>query len=149
MQNNIKKLYYLLFTIVVILLPAIVVPASDTAHVIFITNKDNPNSTLTKKDIRDIFLGDKSTWSDGSKVYFSLIRKGNVHNEFLNTYINMSPKNFARYWKRQILTGKATKLKLAKDEEEIVKYVLQNTGGIGYVSSTFSIGNLKTIKIVE
>ncbi len=127
-------------------LPAIVIPAPE---VIFITNMNNPDSTLTKKEIRDIFMGDKSAWSDGSKIYFSIIRKGATHNQFLKTYINMSPKNFVRYWKRQILTGKATKLKLANTEDEIVKYVSKNNGGIGYVSSTVPIGDLKILKISE
>ena len=147
--KNTKIRYLLLTAVFLLILPVKAVPESESPEVIFIVNRENPETTINPKDIRDIFLGDKSAWNDGSRIYFSLIRSGPVHNRFLSLYIDMSPKNFIRYWKRQILTGKATKLKPTNSEEEIVKYVAMNKGAIGYVSSTFPIEDVKKITVLK
>ncbi len=105
---------------------------------------------LKPDDLRDIYLGDKTTWVNGTKIHFAVIRKGKVHQFFLNTYIDKSPSIYIRYWKRQLLTGKkATLPKLISTEEAVVDFVTKTEGGIGYVSSKCPVGNLKIIKIVE
>ena len=91
--------------------------------------------TFTYKAYRDIYLGDKSTWDDESKIYFAVLRNGPAHSELLSSYIGMGSKNYARYWKRQILTGKTANIKLFATEEELVTYVKSQPGGIGYVSA--------------
>lgn len=117
--------------------------------IIFVSGTATDAKVLSEKQIRDIFLGDKTTWDDGTKIYFAVIRKGPVHEAFLEKYIGMSGKDYARYWKRQILTGKATTIKLYLTEAQIVEYVSRVKGSIGYVSSDFPIDDLTPVRITD
>ena len=118
-----------------------------SSDIIIIANESVKQNSLKKSDLRDIFLGDKSTWADGKKINFVVIRKGEAHASFLEMYIKKTPKNFARYWKRQILTGKAVMPVLVQGETESIAYVKKTEGAIGYVSTSSDISGLKKLDI--
>ncbi len=120
-----------------------------TSDIIIIINKDVKEISLKKNELRSIYLGDKSVWTNGEKINFVILKKGPTHKIFLDAYINKTSKNFVRYWKRQILTGKATMPKLVDSEKEIIKYVSTTDGAIGYVSEGFLMNDIKTINIIK
>ncbi len=144
---NYKKIfitYVLLLTVFQITGIEIAFSASD---VIIVSNKTVNEISLKKNDLRNIFLGDKSVWTNREKINFVILKKGPAHKAFLDSYINKTPKNFIRYWKRQILTGKSAMPKLVETEKEVIDYVTTTEGAIGYVLEGNDIDDLKKLLI--
>ena len=55
--------------------------------------------------------------------------------EFLKKFVRKSSYSFSSFWKLMIVTGGGIPPKSLKTEEEIVKYVTEREGAIGYISS--------------
>lgn len=102
-------------------------------NVTLIGNTTVPERPLHKTEVQNIFLG-KMTKIDGTRVTFAILKAGNIHEHFLAAYLSRTPSQYAQYWKKLIFTGKGRSPKTFTTEEELVQYVEQTAGAIGYVN---------------
>lgn len=138
------KIRVIIHTLVAVILIPVFSIAGD---VMFIGNPSVPASELSSNDIKNIFLGSKITWSDGSEVIFVIQKKSTCHKLFLEKYIGKTPGQFSDYWRKLIFTGKGL-APLEKDsDQEIIKFVSQTEGAIGYVSPDSGRDNVKIISV--
>ena len=114
---------------------------------LMIANNSVPETSLTEKDVKLIFLGKKIKWSDGTKIHKAGIINVPVHEELLRKYIHKSPSSYSSFWKLMIVTGGGIPPKLFKTEEEVVKYVAERQGAIGYISSDTKHNGVKVLSI--
>ncbi len=91
--------------------------------------------TLKKDEIKQIFLGKKTQWSDNSGVTFVLLDDNDTLNAFLKTYIGKSPDQFKNYWKKQVFTGKGKMPKAFDSPAELMKFLSENHGSISFMRS--------------
>jgi ABC-type phosphate transport system substrate-binding protein len=114
-----------------------------------ITHVDNPTQSLTAKDLKMIFLGEKTTWPDGQPIKVAALKKGEVHKEFLKHIVKISPMKFAIHWKQKIFTGIATgsHISFFKSEDKVKEYVKANPTAIGYISVNSMDDTIKKVKI--
>lgn len=114
-----------------------------------IVHPDNPTQTLNVKDLKMIFLGDKTTWPDGQPLKIAALKKGEVHKEFLRDIVKLSPMKFAIHWKQKIFTGSATAshINFFKSEDKVKEYVKTNPTAIGYIPVDALDDTIKEIKI--
>ncbi len=91
--------------------------------------------TLDKDDIKQIFLGKKTQWNDTSGIAFVLLDDGDTLNAFLKTYIGKSPDQFKNYWKKQVFTGKGKMPKAFRTSAELMQFLSDNRGSIGFMRS--------------
>jgi ABC-type phosphate transport system substrate-binding protein len=111
-----------------------VFPNEQTAGIVIIGNNNIPESSLSKTDIQNIFLG-KKTKLDGAKITFVILKEGDVHESFLKEYLSRTPAQYKKYWKKIVFTGKGKAPKTFKTEEALVEYVKNTEGAIGYIGS--------------
>lgn len=114
--------------------------------VVVIANPSVSETTLSNKDIRNIYLGKKSSWSDGGKIKF-VILSGDIHERFLKSYIGKTEKQYNTYWKKQVFTGKGSPPQEFDSDQAMVAFVAQTVGAIGYVSAGVDVSKVKTITI--
>lgn len=130
------------------LVAAILIPVISMAgDVVLIGNPSIPIGVLSKYDIKNIFLGSKLTWKDGSNIFIVIQRKNPCHKIFLKEFIDKTPAQFSNYWKKQIFTGKGIAPPAKKNDEEVIKFVSQTKGSIGYVSTDTGLKNVKIITV--
>lgn len=129
--------------VIVMWIPAMAV----AGDVVFIGNNLNPESRLSKQEVQYIFLGQKREWSDSSKIVFAVQSIGAVHDSFLEKFIGKSGFQFTNYWKKQVFTGKGAPPRSFQNDEEMIKFVSETRGAIGYVSSGTKLENVKTISV--
>ena len=129
--------------ILTILLPVV----SLAGEIVIITNENVAVSTLDPKEVKQIFMGSKTTWDNGDKIIFVIQDKESISDPFLKTYTKKSVSQYKNYWKQQVFTGKGKAPQSFASEEEIVKFVSQTPGAIGYVSSGADKGNTKSITV--
>lgn len=110
----------------------------------------NPNIDLEQVDLnslRDIYLGKIKRWDDGSTVQPVYVTRGDAHKEFLSEVVNKTPAQFRTYWKRAVFTGGRAGFKKVGSEEELVEYIRDNEGAVGYISADFEAEGVKVIGV--
>ena len=117
------------------------------AECIVIVNKSVVDISLTERDVKLIFLGKKIKWLDGKKIHKAGLLKGPVHEEFLNKYIHKSPSSYSSFWRLMIVTGAGIPPKSFKTEKEVIRYVAEKEGAIGYISSPTDHKGIKVLTI--
>lgn len=138
------KMRIVVATIVAIMLIPVFAFSGD---VIFIGNKDVSEAQLSKLDIKYIYLGKKRVWNNNRKVVFATQQRGALQDSFLKQFMGKTAFQFDNYWKKQVFTGKSAPPKIFKSDEEIIKFVSETSGAIGYVSPGANLENVKTISV--
>ena len=110
-----------------------------------IANPGVPEDTLSQNMIKAVFLGNRTTWSDGRAIEFVTLISGNVHNTFLKKFVEKTPIQFSTYWKRQVYTGKGFSPKSFATERELIDYVASHDGSVGYVSGAADVTAVKVL----
>lgn len=116
-------------------------------EVIVIGNKSITESSLKKQDIKNIYLGKKSTWGDNTKIVFVIQDSSSVSDQFFSDYINKSSAQFSSYWKEKVFTGQGTPPKSFASDTDMIQFISQTEGSIGYVSSSEGLDNVKKFTI--
>lgn len=131
-----------------ILFAALLLPALSLADgVILVANEDVPVSSLTEYDVKQIFLGNKTTWEDGPKIVFAIQDETDAGKVFLKTYVRKSESQYKNYWKKRVFTGKGKKPASFSSDDEVIDFVTQTSGAVGYVTSGAATGDAKPLSI--
>jgi ABC-type phosphate transport system substrate-binding protein len=138
------RLFSVAMFVVVMLMSACPVLAEES---VLICNKDVPDSSLSKDEVEQIFLGRKTRWGNGQKINFVVMNGGEVHADFLKKYVSKTESQFTMFWKKMVFTGKGSMPKAVTTSEEVLKYVGETPGAIGYVPSPAANDTVKVISV--
>jgi len=89
------KLLILNVTAMLLFIPGLTI----AGDIIIIGNKSVVESKLNKQDLKNIFLGKKTVWSDDKKIVFVTQDNPGISDKFLTEYINKTPAQYAAYWR--------------------------------------------------
>lgn len=120
--------------------------ASFGQDVVMIAHKDIGIESISAKEIKYVFLGKLNKIND-KKIIPITLKKGPVHENFLDEYIKKNSRQFSTFWKKKLFTGKGKPPKSFKTEEELIKYVASTPGAIGYVSAEAKIEDVIKLKV--
>ncbi len=137
----------LIFIFVMFVALLVVTDSTASAKIKLIVNKSVTIDSISKNDLREIFMGKKTRWSNNEKIRFIVLNSGKNHKTFLKNFIRQSPSQFQLYWKRQLFTGKGRLDNVTDSEEHIVEFVANTQGGIGYVSTDTATEGVKIISV--
>jgi ABC-type phosphate transport system substrate-binding protein len=114
-----------------------------------IVNAGN-DTTLDKDQIKNIFLGKKHEFSNGSQVKPADQGEDKpIRKEF---YLKLAGKDDGEmkvYWSNLIFTGEGTPPKVFNDDAEVKKFIQENTSGISYIDSKSADKSIKVIYTVK
>lgn len=110
-----------------------------------VANSEVPEQSLDQSELKSIYLGKKAAWSDNSSVHPARYLRGDLHEEFVRSVTGKSPRQFRVFWKRAIFTGKVVPFTEFDDEAELVEWVRQTPGAIGYVRTKPQLADLKVL----
>ena len=119
------------------------------ADVMFVVNKSVTLDTLNKTDIKKIFLGDSLVWPNGEEIKIVTREKSDIQKEFTKTYTQKSESQFSNYWRRLMFSGKGTIPKSFSSDKEIINFVTNTKGAIGYITPQSLTKSVKPITISE
>jgi ABC-type phosphate transport system substrate-binding protein len=126
--------------------PGLLFVAPTFAKVLIIANNGVSQESLNKEEVQNIFLGKLVKWSDNKGIHFAT-SETDSHEEFLKTYINRSSSQYRNYWRKMGFTGKGRKPKAFKNDAEIIQFVSETSGAIGYVGTDAGLKNVKIITV--
>lgn len=118
-----------LLAVVLLTLPVCLLAAETV-----IVSPKNGAATLSNDEMRDLFLGAKTSWSDGAKVLVAVLKSGPSHDALMKS-LDKNQSQFNTTWKRVIFTGKGSMPQQFDSEDELVAFVAKNPGAIAFVDT--------------
>jgi len=143
---------YFLFSILVISISSgfISSPNAIQSDLAVIINADNPVATMTVSQVKLTYLRKiNKRWKELNKNIVPLDRKTDCESRksFLKEVLQMTSDDYSRYFtEREYQNAEAPPVKFSSDDE-IIDYVENNIGAIGFVSKN-SIKSGAKVKIV-
>lgn len=134
---------------VMILLTAGSIPGRTADDYVVIVNKANPADSITAADLRKMFLGEKSTWADGSKVAAVTPSPDSpAYPVAVKKATGMSSADFKRYLIQLSFLGKTFSPPIALNSPAAVaRFVSTASGAISCVPATLAGPGVKTLKV--
>jgi ABC-type phosphate transport system substrate-binding protein len=136
----------ILITILLCLLVAAVATA-DTG--VIVVHPDVVVDDLDKATLRRIFLGKKSRWSDDTRIVPVTLKEGIVHQWFVEDLLDRTIAKYVTYWKQAIFTGRGVPPRSFATEDELMFYVSQTPGAIGYVATDTDVTQVLVVTVSE
>jgi len=132
-------------TFIILLVAFISSTLCGAADYVVIINSNNSLSDISRGDLKNIYLGKKTSWDGGQKIDVAVLGGGKAHESFCNSVINRSPGQFSTFWKTALFTGTGTPPKTVSGDSEMISFVKSNPAAIGYISSNAAPGGVKII----
>jgi ABC-type phosphate transport system substrate-binding protein len=150
-----KRIIWVLLSlwIGVSLAPHLLDAVEETVAFKIVVQAENPTSELKKEDIAQLFLKKVKKWkqNDEKVLPVDLLENAPVRAKFSEAIHGKKVSFVKAYWQKQIFSGREVPPVEKESDEEVLKYVAQNLGAIGYVSESAKIDDykVKVIKILE
>lgn len=128
--------------------------AAQGSIAIIVHNKSELQS-LSIHEIQRIYLGKMRHLQSGDPIEPVINDSDSAKDEFLQTIVAKSWKQFQSYWHVMVFTGKGQPPKELQNDQEVKKWVSENLNGIGYIQSEsvdksirsiFEIGSTTKVK---
>lgn len=113
-----------------------------------IVNPDNPVTEVDRALLRDAFLKRATEWSNGATIRpIDLTRRFPIRDRFTRDVLKKTPSQLKSYWNQQIFSGKGVPPPEADAVADVIAYVLDHPGGVGYVPATADVGDAKPVQV--
>jgi len=115
----------------------------------FIVGSKSPINRISKKDVKSIFIGEKTKWSDGQKIVVIDYKRGvEIKNTFCRSILKISQIQLYKKCIKASLLGKGSKLVLISSKQEAIDLISKEPRAIGYLGQSETIDNrVKIIKV--
>jgi hypothetical protein len=117
------------------------------SQVIVIANPDFKTDSVSKVELRQVYIGDSTSVKAVGHVVPSLLREGPTHAQFLTEYIGESPTGLIICWRGLVLSGHGTMPKTFDSEVAMVEYVARTPGAIGYIGASTPHSSIKVLTV--
>lgn len=122
-------------------------PADESIAIV--VNQENSVDDLTMKDLRTVFLGERSHWANGRRITLVMMEPGQPERKaMLREIYRMSETDFNRHFLQGLFTGEVfVSPKTLATAVGVRKFIFNVPGAIGYVRSSDVDSTVKVIRI--
>jgi ABC-type phosphate transport system substrate-binding protein len=101
-----------------------------------VVNASNPLTSVEVADLAQLFLKHATRWVSGAAAV-PVDQPGNapVRDRFSRQVLNRPAVAMEAYWAKQLFSGQATPPLTKPSDREVLAYVRDNPGAVGYVSA--------------
>ncbi|MBN2704212.1 MAG: hypothetical protein JXR23_08375 [Pontiellaceae bacterium] len=117
------------------------------AEVVVIVNPEAKFASMDEKAVQDIYLGLTKTLPDKVKAVPVVLSIEKTHDEFLKTYIKRTSAQFDNLWKKAVFSGKGKPPQEFETEADLIAFVKETPGAIGYITLSDQMPEVKIITI--
>jgi ABC-type phosphate transport system substrate-binding protein len=123
-------------------------PAPDDSLGI-VVNRSNPVENLSFAELRKIFMGEQTHWSNGRRITVVMLEAGKQERQAILTQIyRMDDKDFNKHFIQGMFTGEIHAApKTLATSTEVLKFVLNVPGAIGYVRGAEADESVKVVRV--
>lgn len=118
-------------------------------EVVVIVSAANATKAMTKKEVADYFLRRRIFWPNGVDARpVDLPVNSPIRAEFEEKLLGRAAASVDVYWQRQKLTGGEPPPPIAQSETEVIQYVAEHPGALGYVLRAVDL-SASSVKVIE
>ena len=114
---------------------------------VLITDNSNPVTMLSAKDVKNIYLGKKTVWSDGSHITVFTQTGSAINKAFMKEMARKTPQQYSTYWKKSLFTGTGLPPQDFSSDDSIKAAVAAKPGSIAYISAAALDDTVKQLEI--
>ena len=124
--------------------------AQDASAYKLIVHPSNPTTQLTRLKVGEMFLKKAPRWSDGHPVMpVEPPGKSPVRQRFTLEIYGKQVIAISAYWQQMIFGGKGVPPPEKSSDADVVAYVRETPGAIGYVWSGTDLSGVKVVAVVD
>ena len=130
---------------------SVLVSVVANADFVVIAKSSSSMSTISRTNLRDIFLGNKTFLEDGKRVFAVRPSDEKLNASFLESIVGINKEEFETHWRRRLFSGKAIPPKRFENVKQLIDYVADEPNAIGFVDDKELAGatKIKTVKITD
>ena len=102
---------------------------------------------ISASELKSVFLKERNSLRDGTRVEPVLLKEGPAHEAFLKDYLGKTDEALQTSYSTLVFTGKGLMPKTLHSDDDVVAYVAKTRGAIGYVSSNVAMDGVKTLAV--
>jgi hypothetical protein len=123
--------------------------AAAEQNLAIIVNLTNPIEDLSLKELRTVFLGERSHWPNGRRITLVMMDPGLAERKtVLRDLCRMNETEFSRHFLQGLFTGEVfVSPKTLSTPTGVRKFVFNVPGAIGYVRASDVDSSVKVIRI--
>ena len=139
-----KSAVLVIFTVIASIIP--VVAAGQDFKIVI--NEANLTSSISKSDLSRCFMKQANTWISGQPVVpVDQAASSDVRRAFSGTVHGRDVSAVKSFWQRQIFSGQGVPPAEKASDQEVLAFVRENPGAIGYVSADADVS--AGVKVLE
>lgn len=123
--------------------------AQNSEPLAIVVNKNNPLSEISLVDLRRVFRGQRSRWSNGRRVTLVMRDQGAREREaLLQSLYGVAEEDYRRTYMQAVFSGEtADAPKTLTSTNGVLRFVYNVPGAIGYVRARDVDANVKTLRV--
>jgi ABC-type phosphate transport system substrate-binding protein len=127
---------------------ALIASSAQAASYKVIVNNSVSINSLSKKAASDLFLKKTTKWESGSSVTpVDQLDSSNTREGFSKAVHGKTAAAVKSYWNQQIFSGRDVPPVEKKSDAEVLSFVRNTPGAIGYVSDGASVEGVRVVTI--
>jgi ABC-type phosphate transport system substrate-binding protein len=125
------------------------VPPQDAEPLAIVVNRSNPMSEISLADLRKLYRGQRSRWSNGRRVTLVMRDPGTPEREaILQTLYGVDEDEYRRGFLQAVFTGEAIGApRVLATPNGVLRFVFNVPGAIGYVRASEVDATVKTLRV--
>jgi ABC-type phosphate transport system substrate-binding protein len=122
--------------------------AASAAGYKVIVNNANETTSLAKKELSQLFMKKTAKWGNGTPVVaVDQTEKSPARERFTQEVHGKSVAAVKSYWQQQIFSGRDVPPVEKNSDAQVVAFVKQNAGAVGYVGETADTAGVKVVGV--
>ncbi len=123
---------------------------AEAAEFVLVANPSVKATAVRRSDVSRFFLREATEWADGAKVKpVDQVRTAAVRQEFTQKVLRRSLGEVESFWTKAIFSGRAVPPPQKKNDGEVLAYVRETPGAIGYVDASVELEGVKKLSLEE
>lgn len=116
-----------------------------------VVHSSNPTTSLSASEVSQLFLKRTTRWSSGGPVQpVDLPTASAVREGFSRKALGRPAVAIEAFWNKQIFSGQGTPPLVKSSDREVMAYVKDNAGAIGYVGTDTPLeSGVKVVSLTE
>ncbi|MFL5620660.1 MAG: hypothetical protein ACJ79A_19955 [Gemmatimonadaceae bacterium] len=123
--------------------------AQDSEPLAIVVNRSNPLAEISFVDLRRVFRGQRSRWSNGRRVTLVMRDPGTREREaILQSLYGVAEDDYRRTYMQAVFSGETTDApKTLASTNGVLRFVFNVPGAIGYVRARDVDASVKTLRV--
>lgn len=122
-------------------------PADAQDRFVLVAHADVPVDSIEREVLSQAFLQKSVRWSDGTPIRPVSLNVQRVRETFAQAVLGKSDLELKKYWQRQIFTGRGSPPPDRSTDEEVLDFVRQTPGAVGFVSAGTRTTGVKVLQL--